>query len=142
MIIKVLQYFLCKKVKIKNVWPSRRFSHRTAHIDFGTISWYPLHLHRTCIFNSFKSFFEFLNGSSDFVMYSCGFIIFWHRSMVHMKYPSSLSNCTTTLVPLIVTSVVVLLPLSEARSTWWSASGKERSWPKRKYGVTNGTKHE
>ena len=64
---------------------------RVVYISYGTVSWCPLHFCHTCSFSSIQPLLVLLDRLSGFVIFTCGFIIIWHRPMVYVASPSSLS---------------------------------------------------
>ena len=64
---------------------------RVVYISYGTVSWCPLHFCHTCSFSSIQPLLVLLDRLSGFAIFTCGFIIIWHRPMVYVASPSSLS---------------------------------------------------
>ena len=64
---------------------------RVVYISYGTVSWCPLHFCHTCSFSPIQPLLVLLDRLSGFAIFTCGFIIIWHRPMVYVASPSSLS---------------------------------------------------
>ena len=64
---------------------------RVVYISYGTVSLCPLHFCHTCSFSSIQSQLVLLDRLSGFAIFTCGYIILWHRPMVYVASPSSLS---------------------------------------------------
>ena len=70
---------------------SKRQELHIVYISYGTVSWCPLHFCHTCSFSSIQPLLVLLDRLSGFAIFTCGFIIIWHRPMVYVASPSSLS---------------------------------------------------